>query len=410
MPPEIIYSSLLGLAVTVVVGALLVSTRHWHGALSYDHVIGPHKFHEMPTPRIGGLALYAGYWAAASVSPPPVRELLFAVGASAAFAFLAGVVEDFTKAGGIALRLAAPMLSGLAFCLLTGYAVTRVEIPFVDHAMALPFVAIAFTAFAMAGLAHAVNIIDGFNGLAAGTVIVMLAAFAVVSLMAGDRDMALFCSVIAGVLLGFLLVNFPFGYIFLGDGGAYLLGFIVASAAVSVPVRNPDVSPWVSVVVLAYPLLETAFSVTRKIRRGGSPFRPDRLHLHMLVYRQLGGRIARATGNERLANPVTGALMWGGSLTSLAAVALVPHDRERLLVALALLLALYALAHRRMARLHSRGAVFAKQCPGLSTPACRSRSTVATDAAKYIPGGDEEPVNLEHRANRAACSARSEAA
>ena len=104
----------------------------------------------------------------ASVSPPPVRDLLFAVGASAALAFLAGMIEDFTKTGRITLRLVAPMLSGLVFCLLTGYAVTRVDIPFVDHVMALPFVAIAFTAFAMAGLTHAVNIIDGFDGLAAG--------------------------------------------------------------------------------------------------------------------------------------------------------------------------------------------------------------------------------------------------
>ena len=407
MPPEIIYSSLLGLAVTVVVGAVLVWTRRWHGALSYDHAVGPHKFHETPTPRIGGLALYAGYWAAASISPPPVRELLFAVGASAVFAFLAGTAEDFIKMGGIALRLVAPMLSGLAFCLLTGYAVTRVEIPFVDRAMALPFVAIAFTAFAMAGLAHALNIVDGFNGLAAGTAIIMLVAFAVVSLVAGDRDMASFCFVIAGILLGFLLMNFPFGHIFLGDGGSYLLGFIVASAAVSVPVRNPDVSPWVSVVVLAYPLLETAFSVTRKIRRGGSPFRPDRLHLHMLVYRRFGRRLARTAGNERLANPVTGALMWGGSLASLAAVALVPHDRDRLLVVLALLLALYALAYRRVARSRPHGAVFAKRSPGLPTPAGPSHSM---DAAHIPPEGMKEPADREYGANRAVCSARNEAA
>ncbi len=368
MPPNFIYSSLLGLAVTVVIGAVLVMTRRWHGALSHDHAVGPHKFHATPTPRIGGLAVYAGYWAAASASPPPVRDLLFAVGASAAFAFLAGMVEDFTKTGGITLRLVAPMLSGLVFCLLTGYAVTRVDIPFVDHAMALPFIAIAFTAFAMAGLTHAVNIIDGFNGLATGTTIIMLVAFAVVSLGVGDHDMASFCFVIVGVLLGFLLVNFPFGYIFLGDGGAYLLGFMIASVAVMVPMRNPDVSPWVSVVILAYPLLETAFSVTRKIRRGGSPFRPDRLHLHMLVYRRLGRRLARAAGNERLANPVTGALMWGGSLASLAAVVLVPHDREWLLVALALLFALYTLVYRTVARLRPHGAAFAKRRPGLSTP------------------------------------------
>ena len=64
MPPNLIYSSLLGLAVTVAVGAVLVVTRRWHGALSDDNAVGPHKFHAKPTPRIGGLAVYAGYWAA----------------------------------------------------------------------------------------------------------------------------------------------------------------------------------------------------------------------------------------------------------------------------------------------------------------------------------------------------------
>ena len=74
---------LLGLAVTVGTSALIGFTRRWHGAFSHDSVTGPHKFHATPTPRIGGVAVYAGYWAAASAAPPPARDLLFAVGASA---------------------------------------------------------------------------------------------------------------------------------------------------------------------------------------------------------------------------------------------------------------------------------------------------------------------------------------
>lgn len=349
LPPmlsTLAFSFSLGLAVTAVAGALIVLTRRWHGALSYDSVTGPHKFHGTPTPRIGGLALYAGYWAAAVAAPPPLRELMAAVGASAAFALSAGVIEDVTKGIPAAVRLAVTLLSGLLFCLVTGYAITRLEIPFVDRALTLAPVAIAFTAFAIAGLSHAINIIDGFHGLATGSGIIMLVAFAAVSLTVGDHDMASFCFIVSGVLLGFLLVNFPFGYIFLGDGGAYFLGFVLASVAVMVPMRNPEVSSWVSMVILAYPLLETGFSVTRKVRRGNSPVQPDRLHLHMLVYRRLRRRF---TGNGRLANPATGALMWGGAMTGLIAGVLVPHDREWSLAVLAVLLVLYTLAYRRAA-------------------------------------------------------------
>ena len=115
--------------------------------------------------------------------------------------------------------------------------------------------------------------------------------------------------------------------------------------------RNPDISPWVSVVILACPLLETGFAVVRKIRKGRKPWHPDRMHLHMIVYRRLrrilSGRIAR----EPLANPATGMLLWGGSAASLVAVALVPLEREWCLGILVLLFLLYDRTYRTVARM-----------------------------------------------------------
>ncbi len=349
MLPDLAYPLFIGFLVTALIGALIRLAKPWLVLFIDDPMTGPHKFHETPTSRIGGLAVCSGFWAAAILSPPPVRDLLVYVGASVTFAFLAGLIEDCTKTGWITLRFVAPMLSGLVFCLLTGYAVTRVEVPFLDRVMAIPFIAIAFTAFAMASLTHAINIIDGFHGLATGATIIMLAAFSVVSLKAGDQDMALFCFVVIGVLAGFLLVNFPFGWVFLGDGGAYILGFVLASAAVMVPMRNPDISPWISVVIVAYPLLETAFSVIRKSWRGGNPYQPDGLHLHMLVYRRFGTRLVKEATNKSLGNSVTGMLMWAGPMASLIVVVLIPYGRDWSLLSLALLLALYALAYRKAA-------------------------------------------------------------
>ncbi len=339
-----------GFTATLALSVAIAVTKRWHGALSYDTANGPQKFHAAPIPRIGGLAVYTGYWVAASMAPQPVRDLSFAVAAAAVFALASGVVEDMTKNVRVAWRLVAALLSGLVFCLATGQVITRVEIPPIDHALAVPVIAIAFTAFSMACLTHAMNVIDGFNGLATGTAIIMLMAFAGIALRANDGDMAAFCFVAAAVLAGFLLVNFPGGHVFLGDGGAYFLGFVLAAAAVMIPMRNPDVSPWVSIVVPAYPLLEILYSGVRKINRGGKPYQPDGLHLHMLVYRRFGRRIARAAGNERLANPATGALMWGGAAAALIATVLIPHDREwPLVAALALLYALYGAVYRRAA-------------------------------------------------------------
>lgn len=347
---DIVYPFSVGFAVALAGSLAIGFTRRWHGAFSYDSTAGPQKFHEAPTPRIGGLAVYAGFWAASAMVPPPMRGALFALGAAASLTFLAGAFEDVTKNGRVAPRLIAPILSGAAFCLATGYAIGRAQVPYLDQALAVPAVAIALTALAMAAVSHALNIVDGFNGLAAGTAIIAAIAFSGVALGAGDSDMALCCFVFAGVMLGFLVANFPGGRVFLGDGGAYFTGFALAAMAVMLAARNPGVSPWVGAVVLAYPLLEVAFSVVRKLRRGRQPHRPDGLHLHMLVYRRYGKRIARAAGNDRIANPATGALMWTGAGAGLALALALPPERDWALAALAALACLYALAYRAAAR------------------------------------------------------------
>ena len=345
-PADIVYPFSAGFVVTVAACVLILLTRRWHGRHTNDDTTGPQKFHGTPVPRIGGLAVFAGYWAAAAAAPEAVRGLMAAVGLAGAAALIAGVREDLTDDGGVAVRLVATMLSGAAFILLTGYAIDRVDIAFIDRLLAFPVLAAAVAVLAMAGLAHAINIIDGFHGLATGSVIIMLMAFAGVALKAGDGEMAVFCFIAAGVMLGFLLVNFPGGHVFLGDGGAYFAGFVLAAAAIMIPMRNPGLCPWIAPAVLAYPLLEVAFSVARRLGRDRKSYQADGLHLHMLVYRRYGRRLARAAGNERLANPATGLFMWAGPMASVGLAAAVPNDREWLIAVLATMAALYALAYR----------------------------------------------------------------
>lgn len=345
--PELLHSVAAGLTAALAMALAIVATRRWHGAFTGDDRSGPQKFHTAPTPRIGGVAVYAGLAAAAFAAPTPARELLFAACAGGALCLTAGLAEDITKRVGAGPRLAATFLAGFVFCFMTRYSVTGVEIPPLDAILAVPGVSVACTALAMAGFAHATNIIDGFHGLAAGSAILILAAISGLAIAAGDGGLTFFCLAFIGVLFGFLFVNFPGGHVFLGDGGAYLAGFVVAAAAVMLPERNPEVSPWASLVALAYPLLELIVASGRKRLRGRSPYAPDRLHLHMLVYRRYGKRLAAAFGDGRLANPLAGALMWGGAGASLAAVALAPPEREWQLGALAVLVALYAAVYRR---------------------------------------------------------------
>ena len=344
---QVAFPALLGAGVSLAASVLIVATRRWHGGLSLDSLSGPQKVQRQVVPRIGGVAVFAGFWAATIAAPPAIRDDLAIMGACGLLAFAAGLAEDLTKKVSGTMRLFATLVSGIAFCVVTGHAVARVEIGFVDHyALAYPWIAIPFTAFAMAGVAHSVNIIDGFNGLSAGGVIIMLAAFGVVALHAGDSELASLIVVIGAALAGFLLINFPRGPVIMGDGGAYLIGFLLAAVAVMLPERNPDVSPWIVLVVLGYPVSETLYSILRKtLRKGDGPGRADKAHLHHLIYRYLR-RVLRGTCAARYANPAVGALLWGAMVASLIFVSAAPHTRSWALPALAAQAALYLLAYR----------------------------------------------------------------
>jgi UDP-N-acetylmuramyl pentapeptide phosphotransferase/UDP-N-acetylglucosamine-1-phosphate transferase len=146
-----------------------------------------------------------------------------------------------------------------------------------------------FTAFAVCGFTNAINIIDGLNGLAAGVVLLCLSALGLIAYQVYDYEVAKLCFVIGGAIFGFLIVNYPTGKIFLGDGGAYLLGFVLGWIAVMTTARNPGISPWAPMLACAYPVIEVIFSMARRRARKLKVGHPDRLHLHSLIW----SRVAR---------------------------------------------------------------------------------------------------------------------
>jgi UDP-N-acetylmuramyl pentapeptide phosphotransferase/UDP-N-acetylglucosamine-1-phosphate transferase len=145
----------------------------------------------------------------------------------------------------------------------------------------------AFAVFAIMGLTHAFNIIDGYNGLAGSVAGMIGLALAHISLQVGDRQLAALSLCLVAVTAGFLFWNYPRGLIFAGDGGAYLWGVVIALISILLVQRHPQVSPWFVVLLLIYPVWETLFSVYRKVMRGDSPGMADALHLHQLVYRRM---------------------------------------------------------------------------------------------------------------------------
>jgi UDP-N-acetylmuramyl pentapeptide phosphotransferase/UDP-N-acetylglucosamine-1-phosphate transferase len=302
--------NLSAFAVTLLASLALVLTQRWHGRFSIDSVEGVQKMHTQPTPRIGGVGIVLGLLAVYHQASIDVQALLGPMLLAGIPAFAAGLLEDITKKIGVLPRLLATMASGVLAWHLTGVAMQNTGVTLFDLLLGFTPVAVLFTAFAVAGIANAVNIIDGFNGLASGTVAIMLGAMGLIALQLNDTALATLCFASAAVTLGFGAINWPFGKLFLGDGGAYLLGFLVGWVAILLPMRHPQINAWATLLVCAYPVLEVMFSVLRRRKREGHhPGQPDKAHLHHFIHRRLVQKlISRSSASLR--NGMTSPYCW----------------------------------------------------------------------------------------------------
>lgn len=315
---------LLAAGVSFLACWFIIRSQRLHGRYSHDLMAtGPQKFHVIPTPRIGGAAIAAAL--AATVLAIEALDWLNLASAygltmlalSAIPAFIGGFGDDVTKKAGVFARLLLTFASAVFASLLVGATLDRLDMPGLDSLLLWPVFAIAFTAFAVGGIANAINIIDGYNGLASGYAVIVLAALAWVAGQVGDPVVLAASLAMLGALLGFLVWNYPAGKIFLGDGGAYLLGFWLGELAVLLVVRNPDVSPWFPLMLLAYPVVDTLFSMYRRhVLRGYSPGDPDAMHLHQLIFSRLA-RVAvgsKKAEDKRHRNNLVARYIWSGGL------------------------------------------------------------------------------------------------
>jgi UDP-N-acetylmuramyl pentapeptide phosphotransferase/UDP-N-acetylglucosamine-1-phosphate transferase len=257
----------------------------------------PQRFHKGHVPRLGGagilLGMSAAWLAAAGIPSDPflvswpfkTALLLLLCIAPAVFG---GIIEDLTQQVPVRYRLGLTVGSALLVCWVLDIGIFRTDLPFIDGWLrAMPYAAMLFTAFAIGGLPHAFNIIDGYNGLAGTVAVLVCLAISHVALQVGDRELAAMVIGLAGATLGFLMWNYPRGKIFAGDGGAYIWGMVIGVTAVMLVQRHPMVSPWFPMLLLIYPVWETLFSIYRKVARGQSPGMADALHFHQLIFRRI---------------------------------------------------------------------------------------------------------------------------
>lgn len=361
----------VGFLVSWLVTLFVVRFNHIHTRFTADYdLIGVQKFHSRPTPRVGGVSLIFGLCTTVVFSsfylPNHISHGAGILALCAMPAFGGGLVEDLTKRVGVLHRLAFTALSAaLGFWFLNA-GLRDVDTPLLDILMAFAPISFVFTCFAVAGVANSINLIDGYNGLASMVSAMIFAALAYVGYQVGDDLIWLVSLAMLGSILGFFVWNYPRGSIFLGDGGAYLIGFMIGELSVLLLVRNPQVSTWLPLLLVFYPVFETLFTIYRRmVVRKSSPGLPDAVHMHQMVYMRLvrwavGSRCA---DEKTMRNSMTAPYMWLLCSLSIIPALLFWENQTLLQVCTVGFAVIYVLLYRALVRFHAPRLLVRKRPP-----------------------------------------------
>jgi UDP-N-acetylmuramyl pentapeptide phosphotransferase/UDP-N-acetylglucosamine-1-phosphate transferase len=343
---------IVGFGVSFFIASLIFWTTA-KTSFGIDYADGIQKFHVQRTSRLGGIAIGLGLIVGVLASG---NTLGVSLAVCAAPVFAGGLIEDLTNKVGPNLRLLLAFASASLGFLWLGVGVNHVGVWPIDQLLALPAAAFVITLLVVAGFTNGINIIDGFHGLASGISIIMLASFFALAWTSDDTLLIQLCGLSIASIAAFLLWNWPQGKIFLGDSGAYLLGFWVVEVGLLLILRNPEISPITPVVIGVFPLIETIFSMyRRKFLRMHPMNHPDALHLHTLVYRRLvlNPKIHQSPRDVNSANARVAWYFWfPASLFSVLALAFRTNTPVLLILVIAYL-GSYLWLYRRLVKLRA---------------------------------------------------------
>ena len=248
-----------------------------------DKSDGFRKHHGRDTSRLGGVAVFLSFalgvgWLAAYDSTFLKEWLPVLTGSG--LIFLLGLIDDIHPLGAKA-KFLGQIVIAIATCA-QGLILDQIANPMGGSAIPLPIeIGVALTVLWLVAIPNLINLIDGMDGLSSGIGIFICLTIGIISALAGSSQAGILAIIMAGALLGFLIFNFPPAKIFLGDGGAYFLGFFIASASLKTSeTGSVAASLLVVVIALGIPILDTLFALARRGLRGVPLFRADAEHVH----------------------------------------------------------------------------------------------------------------------------------
>ena len=254
--------------------------------------------HDGCIPRLGGLIFFVSfvifYFSTASTElSHSLRIILISAGPLWALA----LIEDI-KGNVLHLhRLAGIFLSILIFIFINDFSWPRLSFIGADFFYNYPILITILFSLIIATVVNGVNFIDGMNGLACFSLASSFLCLLILSLRVNDMLFVQLSLLSLGLIGIFSLFNFPFAKIFLGDSGAYLLGYLLIIMLIIFYGRHPDLSNWGAAVIVFYYTFEVIFSFFRKFKIKKSPLYPDKLHLHLVLFHILQKKYSKKAAN-----------------------------------------------------------------------------------------------------------------
>jgi len=268
------------LVVSLSITALLV--RYWKLPFGMDHPDAHRKQHARAVPRLGGIPIFAVFFICMAGVPFYMNQAFHSwapIFLTSTMIFFLGLVDDFRAIGAKVKLLGQTVVAMTAYLL--GLQVTMISYPLGSVSLSLGAWGLLITVVWLIAIPNIINLIDGVDGLAAGLSFVLYLTLGYVSWQGGSMDVSLISFAVAGALLGFLIFNFPPAKIFLGDGGAYLLGFGIAVLSLQSAQKGSIAAILlVTMIALGLPIMDTVFALLRRGLRGFPLFHADAEHIH----------------------------------------------------------------------------------------------------------------------------------
>ncbi len=280
---DILIFGILGFVVCWAIIPLMIRRTIWLGGLQAERQF--HQTHTNPVPRFGGLAIAVAFFLVSALALVRLRTMGEGQGERVTILlgglamFVVGFCDDLRPMSAKLKLLLQVLVAGAVWY--DGIGIDKFQNPFTKTIYDLHGFGALITIFWLVAVTNLINLVDGIDGLAGGIGFMLMCLLAYVGWQAGSPFQVILAVGMSGALLGFLFFNFPPARIYMGDGGAYLVGFLIGILAISSSHKGTVILALVApMFALAVPIVDVGLAILRRGMKGLPIFRPDKKHIH----------------------------------------------------------------------------------------------------------------------------------